>query len=204
MTTETYVSWLMDRTGNQLSRTQLLNQVNIAQNEIFSWNTYYNRVKPRDSLVLTTISGVFQYTVPDSNIRTVSKVYLKESMNTYFRERVYTQLRVPAEIQASIDPDSNVVIYLETDPGASTDKFYYEAYTWPFNGQLDSETVALSLPEDIQTGLLYYAVAVLLELDRDGRSISFLDLKETAKKEFFTSSSKGSRIETNTPTPSKG
>lgn len=204
MTTEKYVSWLMNRTGNQLTRTELLDQVNIAQNEIFSWNTYYNRVKPEDSLVLTTTAGVLQYTIPDTNIRQVSKVYLKESLNTYLSERKYTQLVVPAETQESIDPDSNVIIYLQDDPGASTDKFYYEAYTWPFNGQLDSETVPLSLPESIQTGLLYYSVAVLLELDKDGRSISFLDLKENAKKEFFTSSSKGARLRPNTPTPSKG
>lgn len=204
MNTEKYISWLQARTGNQVTRTELLDLVNIAQNEIFSWNTYYNRVKPQDSLVLTTIAGVFQYTVPDTNIRMVSKVYLKDSINTYPTERRYYQSVVPVETQESIDPDSNVVIYFKDDPGATTDTFYYEAYTWPFNGQLTSEAVPLSLPETIQTGLLYYCVAVLLELDRDGRSISFLQLKDTAKGEFFTSSSKGARIQSNTPKPSQG
>lgn len=204
MTTEKYVTWLMARTGNQVTRIELLELVNIAQNKIFAKNTYYNKVKPLDSLKLTTLSGVLQYTIADTDIRTVSKVYVRESLNTYYSERVYSQLIVPVDTQSSIDPTSNVVLYFVDDPGATTDTFYYEAYTWPFNGQLESENVPLSLPEDIQTGLLYYTVAVLLELDRDGRSISFLDLEKTAMSEFMNSASKGARPTKNTPHPSQG
>lgn len=204
MTTVKYVDWLMSRTGNQSTRVEMLENINVAQNEIFSWNTYYNRVKPADSLVLTTTAGVLQYTIADSNIRTVSKVYIKESVNTYYSERQYTQTPEPVETQESIDPTSNAVIYFQDDPGDTTSQFCYEAYTWPFNGQLESETVELSLPESIQTQLLYYSVAVLLELDRDGRSISFMDLKEKAKSEFFSFAAKGAKLQKNTPNPSQG
>lgn len=204
MTTQKYISWLMARTGNQVTRTELLDLVNIAQNKIFSLNTYYNRVKPADSLILATTSGVNQYTIADTNIRQVSKVYTKSSIQTYTSERSYYDTQIPVEVQESIDPDSNVIVYFEIDPGTTTDLYYYEAYTWPFNGQLDSESIPLSLPEKIQTGLLYYSVAVLLELDRDGRSISFLQLEEEAIGDYMNFASQGAKTVPNTPIPSQG
>lgn len=207
MTTEKYLKWLLGRTGNQVTSTELLDLVNIAQNEIFSYNTYFNQVKPTNSLFLNTTAGILQYTIADSDIRQVSRFYYGSYTNNdlgYLGDRVYApRQHVPVQVTESLDVDDNVTVFFDTDPGDTTEQYYYDAYTWPTNGQLTSTTVKLSVPEKVQTGLLYYMVAVLLELDKDGRSISFLDLKEEAFRDYFTFANQGAKIQTNVPIPNE-
>jgi len=210
MDTAKYISWLLDQTGSQKTPSEMLDYVNIAQNEIMSYNTYYNRKKPVNSMKLATTDGIQQYTLTDKSIRQVAKVYTKgtygayggygsELYNTYYDE--YNENDVPVEVEESLDSDTAVTIYFEQNPGTTTDKYYLEAYTWPKNGQLTSTSVSLSVPEKVQTGLLYYCVAVMLELDMDGRSISFLDLKAAALADWFTFANQGAKRKSNTPIP---
>jgi len=206
MNTATYINWLLDQTGNQKTPTEMLAYVNIAQNEIFSYNTYFNRKKPVNTMLLATTDGIKQYTLADKNIRQVAKVYMNEAYGTdsgYTCDPYYdtNEVDIAVEVEESLDTDTAVTIYFEENPGTTTDKYYLEAYTWPKNGQLTSMSVSLSVPEKVQTGLLYYSVAILLELDMDGRSISFRDLKKEALADWFTFANQGAKRESNTPTP---
>ena len=56
----------------------MLDLINIAQNEIFSVNTYFNQVKPANALFFDTQDEVQQYSIDDPLIRQVSRVYLPD------------------------------------------------------------------------------------------------------------------------------
>lgn len=191
MTTAEYVNWVIKRTGFQGTPEETRVLLNVAQNEIFSYNTYFNRVKPESLCLLETSDGVQQYVISDNQIRQVSCVYYYDSYGD----------KIEAEVDTteSLDVNDNVTIYFKDNPGDTTDKFYYEAYTWPFNGQLTSLAIPLSLPEKVQTGLLFYMVSEMLEVDKDGRSIYNEEEKQKRLKDYFTFANQGASTEPSTP-----
>jgi len=191
MTTAEFVNWTLKRTGFQGTPEEIRVLVNIAQNEIFSYNTYFNKVKPESSCILETEDGVQQYVISDKSIRQVSRVYYYNSYGD--------KTDVSVDTTQSIDTDDNVVIMFLDNPGDTTDKFYYEAYTWPTNGQITSLSIPLSVPEKVQTGLLFYMVSEMLEVDKDGRSIYNEEEKQKRLKDYFTFANQGASTEPSTP-----
>lgn len=223
MTTEKYISFLLDLTGSQKTPAQMLDLVNIAQNEIFSINTYFNQVKPASSLFINTTSEILQYTISDPLIRQVSRVYLPDPSAFgdagYVVTSIYDNfgwywngfgfsygnndydVTVPVQVTEALEVGDNVTVFFERDPGTSTEQVFYDAYTWPQNGQLTSNTVPLSLPEKIQTKLLFSKVAKMLEIDKDGRSIFSKQEVDDHMKDYLTFANQGAKIEDGTPVP---
>lgn len=191
MNTADYINWVKKRTGMQTTNDEMRILINSAQNKIFSFNTYYNKKKPQASCVLSTQAGVLQYTFSDTSIRQVSRVYLIDG----YGEKV----TVPVQVEEAINPGDGVVVYFAEDPGTTTDTYYYDAYTWPFNGQITSASVPLSVPEKIQTDYLFYLVSVMLEVDKDGRSIYNREEASYYERDFFTFANQGASIEPNIP-----
>lgn len=193
MTTAEYVNWVMKRTGFQGTPEEIRVLVNVAQNEIFSYNTYFNKVKPESACILETTDGIQQYTISDSSIRQVARVYYYDSYGDEIEEEV--------DSTQSLDVDDNVTLYFKENPGDTTDVYYYEAYTWPTNGQITSLSVPLSVPEKVQTGLLFYMVSEMLEVDKDGRSIYNEEEKQKRLRDYFTFANQGASSEPSTPKP---
>ena len=219
MTTAEFVNWVMKRTGFQGTPEEVRVLVNVAQNEIFSYNTYFNKKKPEASCILPTTLGILQYTIADTTIRQVPRVYVLDNCDGgygygcsagysygYTYGYPVSPLRrqtweVPTQTTEGMDSDDNVTVYFEKDPGTTTDKYYYDAYTWPHNGQIESLTVPLSIPEKVQTGLLFYMVNEMLEVDKDGRSIYNEERKEKLLKDYFTYANQGAKLEPSIPSP---
>jgi hypothetical protein len=191
MNTADYINWVKKRTGMQATNEEMRILINSAQNKIFSFNTYYNKKKPEASCVLTTQAGVLQYTLDDESIRQVSRVYYIDGYGD--------KIDVPVQVEEAINPGDGVVLYFAEDPSDTTDQYYYDAYTWPFNGQITSASIPLSVPEKIQTDYLFYLVSVMLEVDKDGRSIYNRQEEEYYERDFFTFANQGASIEPNIP-----
>lgn len=202
MDTKKYLNWIWSRTGKQNTPAEMLDLINIAQNEIFSYNTYFNRKKPISSCTLDTIDGILQYTIPDSSIRQISRLYYYNSGDGdigYGRKSSEYNIDISAQVDESLSPDGNVVVYFEENQGTTTGKIFYDAYVWPHNGQLTSTSVKLSVPEKIQTKLLFYLVSEMLEVDKDGRSIFNESQVNKFYKDFFTFANQGVKTELSTP-----
>jgi len=193
MNTANLINWIMKRTGFQGTTEEVRVLVNVAQNEIFSYNTYYNKKKPEPACLITTEEGIKQYVIDDPTVRQVSEVYYYDT----YDEKV----RVAVESTQAIDVDDSVTIYFKEDPGDTTDKFYYEGYVWPFNGQISGTSVPMSIPEKVQTGLLFYMVSEMLEVDKDGRSIYNEEEKAKRLKDYFTFANQGADVEPDYPNP---
>jgi len=193
MTTADLINWVMKRTGFQGTTEEVRVLINVAQNEIFSYNTYYNRKKPEPACLITTDAEILQYVIDDPAVRQVSRVYYYDSYGE--------KATVAVESTQAIDTDDSVTIYFKQDPGTTTDKFYYEGYTWPTNGQLTSSSVPMSIPEKVQTGLLFYMVSEMLEVDKDGRSIYNEEEKQKRLKDYFTFANQGADLEPTIPNP---
>lgn len=181
MNTASYITWLLDRVGNTVTRTELLALVNIAQNEIFAFDTYFTRTKPDPYLVTT--NNVYTYTLAAS-IRRVSRVYaLASNANYEYQYPAYAgweggwykqprmnnrtgtpEIDIPVDTIESLSPDSascQIIFPSQNNPGTTTNVFIIEQYKWPT--QLTAESIALSIPESFATTLLYYKVLRLLE-----------------------------------------
>jgi hypothetical protein len=191
MLTADYINWVKKRTGLQTTSEEMRVLINSAQNKIFSFNTEFNKKKPEASCILPTTLGVKQYTLADTSIRQVSRIYVID---------VYgDKITVPVQSEEAINPGDGVIVYFAEDPGTTTDKYYFDAYTWPFNGQITSSAVPLSVPEKIQTDYLFYLVSVMLEVDKDGRSIYNKEEELYYERDFFTFANQGASIEPNIP-----
>lgn len=213
MTTSQYITYLMNRSGNQVTRAEMLLLVNMAQNEIYSIDSYYTRTKPDP--FLSTTAGTFTYTLA-ANIRRVGRVYAlssNQSFNSYFdlfgtfsdntdykgavafNRYASPEINVPCDTQESYSPDTascKIIFPSQFDPGTTTDVFYIEQYEWPT--QLTSESIALSVPEPIATGYLMYKVMRMLEEEGYGNSV-YNDRKEEdkLKEEWIRVANRGAR-----------
>jgi hypothetical protein len=193
MNTEEYINWVMKRTGNQGTPEEIRVLINMAQNEIFSYNTYHNRKKPEAACTIDTEQTILQYSIQDPLVRQVARVYYIDGYGE--------QIDIPVETTQSIDTDDLVTIFFKEDQGDTTGEFFYEGYTWPFNGQITSGSIPLSVPEKVQTGLLFYIVSEMLEVDKDGRSIYNEQEKEKRLKDYFTFANQGADLEPDSTNP---
>ncbi len=191
MLTADYINWVKKRTGMQATDEEVRVLINSAQNKIFSFNTYFNKKKPQNSCILATTLGIQQYTLSDTNIRQVSRLYTVDGYDQ--------KVDVEVQVEEAINPGDGVVLYFAEDPGTTTDEYYYDAYTWPQNGQITNASVSLSVPEKIQTDYLFYLVSVMLEVDKDGRSIYNREEEKYYERDFFTFANQGASIEPNIP-----
>jgi len=191
MTTVEYINWIQKRTGNQVTVDEMRVLVNEAQNKIFTYNTYFNKKKPQSSCFIDTTSGILQYTISDGSMRTLTEIYTIDG----YDERVI----VPTEIESALSPGDDIIVYFKEDPGTTTEQYYYDAYLWPFNGQITSTSVQLSLPSKAQTDLLFFMVSKMLEVDKDGRSIYNDEEEQRWLRDWFTFANKGTGSEPSTP-----
>ena len=215
MNTASYISWLHDRTGKTVTRSELLSLVNIAQNEIFAYDTYFTRTKPDP--FLSTTDGVYVYTL-DPSIRRVARVYAlasNASFNYGYDGYSYSglttgwykqprmnnvtgsiEIDVPVDTVESISPDSSdyacqIIFPSQNNPGTTTDVFLIEQYVWPT--QVTSESIALSIPESFQTTLLYYKVLRSLE-EQEYHNADYNSRKEEDwTKKWLQFANKGSK-----------
>jgi hypothetical protein len=141
-------------------------------------------------LIETTL-GILQYTISDTDVRNVERVYYIDGFNE--------KQDIPVEIDNAINPDDTVTVYFKDDPGATTDQYYYDGYVWPFNGQITSTSVPLSLPSKAQTDLLFFMVSKMLEVDKDGRSIYNNEEEDMWLKDWFTFANQGAVLEPRVP-----
>jgi hypothetical protein len=189
MTTAEYINWVIKQTGYQTTAEDMRVMVNSAQNIIYSKNTHLNKKKPESSCILPTSSGVFQYFTTDTStfndplIRTITRIY---KIDVYGEKQ-----DVQVESDNALNPGDDAVVYFREDPGETTDIYYYDAYTWPINGQITSTTVPLSVPDDVQTTLLFYLVTKMLEVGKDGRSIFNVEQEKRYWKDFYTFANQG-------------
>jgi hypothetical protein len=211
MNTASYITWLLDRTGNTVTRTELLSLINIAQNEIFAYDTYFTRTKPDP--YLSTTDGVYTYTL-GATIRRVSRVYALATNNNYnFNYPAYNgwdggwykqpkmnnrlgspEIDVPVDSVEALSPDSascQIIFPSQNNPGTTTDVFLLEQYKWPT--QLTAESIALSIPESFATTLLYYKVLRLLE-EQEYHNADYNSRKEDEwLKKWLQFANKGSK-----------
>jgi hypothetical protein len=212
MTTAQYITWLAKRIGgNSFSRTELLDAVNQAQNEILGRDIKYMRLNP--DAYIHTIAGTFAYTASSAiysgvdnttqyDIRDVKRVYTYDVRNSqvfaYGRwnrishrpdtaENVYAsdEIEISADFVPSIAPNSSdckVNFWTENDPGTGTTLLRVIAYRWPT--QLLSEQIALSIPDQYQRGLLKYAILKDLEYTEYGSADKPEELYEKELKKF--------------------
>lgn len=228
MTTSQFISWLSKRVGgNKFSRTDLLDAVNQAQNEILGRDIFFMRIKP-DPYFRTT-DGTYSYAastaIRDSidgtttyDIRKVSRIYtfnIRSSpifeygginRTTHRPEYMVNPMSsdetiIPADCEQSVTPNSadcRVKLWRENNPGTQTTIYLAEAYRWPT--QLSSESVALSIPEQFQRGLLKYAVLKDLEYTEYGSADKPEDLYQRELAKFDAWASRGATTRpTSTP-----
>lgn len=193
MNTVEFINWVVSRTGFQGTTEEVRVLINVAQNEIFSYNTYFNRKKPESACTIDTESGILQYSISDTSVRQVARVYIVDSYGA--------KEDVPVEVVEAIEPGDAVTVYFKEDQGDTTGEIFYEGYTWPHKGQITSQTVPLSLPEKVKTGLLFYMVCEMLEVDNDGRSIYNEEEKQKRLRDYFTFANQGANLEPSYPTP---
>jgi hypothetical protein len=193
MNTTELINWIRSRTGFQGTTEEIRVLVNVAQNEIFSYNTYFNRKKPESACTIDTEQTVLQYSIPDVNVRQVARVYVIDGYGD--------KVDIPVEVQEAIEPGESVTLFFKEDQGDTTGEIYYEGYLWPPNGQISSQTVPMSIPEKVQTGLLFYMVSEMLEVDKDGRSIYNEEEKQKRLRDYFTFANQGADLEPTYPSP---
>ncbi len=197
MTTAQYVSWLSKRiAGNLFSRQDLVDAINQAQNEILGRDLLCMAVRP--DAYLHTTAGTYVYAAStflfDSidgttqyDIRKVSKIYTFQASQSpiyaygglnktshrpehMLNPMASDETVIPSDCtQQSLIPgaaDCIIKLWRENNPGTTTQVYLAEAYRWPT--QVTSESVAMSIPEQFQRGLLKYAILKDLEYTEYG------------------------------------
>ena len=220
MTTSQYITWLLDRTGNTVSRTDMLFLVNLAQNEIASEDCYFFRTKPDP--YLSTTDETYTYTLAAS-VRRVARVYALSTNSNFnisylsyngfnvgtdykspkFNDRFASpEVEIPVDTVESVTADSGdaqVIFPAENNPGTTTSVYLMEQYVWPT--QLSSESISISIPEGHQTKILYYKILRLLEEQEYGNASYSAEKEERAMKEWLRYSNKGARTIPNQTLP---
>lgn len=213
MTTSQYITWLLNRTGNTISRADMLFNVNLAQNEIASVDSYFFRTKPDP--YLTTTADTYSYTLAAS-VRRVARVYMLATSSNFnvnflayngysgasdyngprYVDRASSpEMSVPVDTLESSTPDSSdaqVIFPRENNPGTTTDVFLMEQYVWPT--QLSSESVSIQIPEGHQTKILYYKILRMLEEQEYGNAGYSAEKEEKAMKDWMRFANRGSRV----------
>jgi hypothetical protein len=196
VTGQQYVSWLIKRIGGNLfSRTDLVDAINQAQNEILGRDIAYMRLNPDG--YIHTAAGTYEYAASTYiydgvanttryDIRTVKRIWTYNIRNSNifaygginktthrpeYEVNAYAsdEIEVPFDLVPSIaanSTDCKVRFWSQNDPGTTTDVLRVSAYRWPT--QFTAETVALSIPDQFQRGLLKYAVLRDLEYTEYG------------------------------------
>ena len=212
MRTSQYISWLSQRiAGNLFSRTQLLDAVNQAQNEILGRDIKYMRLNP-DPFIHTT-TGTFLYTASSSiysgvdgttqyDIRNVKRIYtynVRRTRNFAYggwdrishRPDAFVNPFASDEVDIAFDctpsiaassSDCKVAFFRENDPGTQTTDYRAVAFRWP--AQLTSENIQLMVPDQFQRLLLKAAVLRDLEATEYGRDENWGEVYEKQLLKF--------------------
>ena len=185
MKTSELIDYILDFTGNTVSRDKLLRWLNIAQNELLSLNSKASRVLPDG--YIATIAGQQVYQMP-AGTRSVALLYARRDQT--FPNIYYGQLKgtfgylddgteiyeIPFTTNESNNPfaqDVSITIPETFDPGNTTTVFKVERYVWP--SQLLSEQIPITIPESQQTKALMYRVLSLMEEMEYGQPGAFSD-----------------------------
>lgn len=203
MLTSELIDYILDFTGNTVSREKILRWINISQNELTSMNNKIFRVDE----YLTTIGGQQEYLMPAGS-RFVARVYVKEEKfypsryNTTSASRTYQRsllddgtaiYEIPFTSNESNNPfaqDVKITFPEHFDPGDTTDVFKIERYFWAT--QLLSESVQVDIPASQQTEALMYSVLAKMEEMEYGQPGQFSQKFEKEKKpEWIRFSNRG-------------
>lgn len=176
MTTSQFVEHLLRSSGGSVSRSEMLQLINMAQNEILSNDTNLTRVKPDPDLATT--DGVYSYELAQ-NIRSVRRVYVNLGYTTSYDGELMSSWKggynrkdgsyvreVPVMTKDSSSPNAasgsraTVIWPSDRNPGDSTTTYKLEQYTWP--EQLSSENIAMTIPDQFLMTLV--KSRVMLEL----------------------------------------
>ena len=134
---------------------------------------------------------IFLHKISRILVRSVERVY---EIDGYGNEQA-----IAVEVDNAIQPTDDVTIYFKDNPGDTTGQIYYDAYLWPFNGQITSTSVPLSLPSKTHTGLLFFMVSKMLEVDKDGRSIYNEEEKAKWLRDWTTFANQGAHPKPDIP-----
>lgn len=187
MRTSELIDYILDYTGNTVSRDKMLRWINIAQNELLSINTKISRVPDE---YLTTVAGQQVYQMP-AGTRYVARCFTRKDQ--FFPNRYYGNFsrgalelgylddgtevyQIPFTSNESNNPfaqDVSITFPETFDPGDTSDVFKIERYSWP--DQLLSEQVALTIPESQQTTALMFKVLSMMEQMEYGQPGAFAD-----------------------------
>jgi hypothetical protein len=191
MNTSDYINWVQQRTGQQTTNDEMRVLVNTAQNKIFSYNTNLNKKKPEQSCTFDTQANILQYSIADTQIMTITSVWAIDSFGK--------KITIPVEMDMANEFGDSVTIYFPEDPGETTKTYYFDAYLWPFNGQITSTSIPLSVPERVQTELLFNIISKMLEVDKDGRSIYNDQQERKWLLDYFNYANQGAKPSTGLP-----
>lgn len=213
MTTNEFITMVMEEVSAGFTRTRILEFTNRIQNEILANDNQLMRVRPDP--FMTTVDATYGYTATSSlfvsttgaagaaagDIRTVKDIYTFNSGVSIFD-------------LGTIDPTSSKPNQVE--PGPSTDKVHarfecvdsiapdssdcsirwwegnnpgattitWRAEAYRWPTQLTAETIALSIPADFHHTLLFYGVLRHLERREYGRNDYAIGIYESELKRF--------------------
>ena len=167
---------------NYKTRSEILDLINIAQNELLAVDCDLMRVKP-DPFLATT-DGVYEYDT-DLGIRAVRHLMTRDPRNLEYNQtnpqfypfklletdkdgnQIY---EVPIYTEDSADPDSQGKIIFDSDrnPSTTTDLYRMRAYKWP--EQLTSTSIPLTCPVQHRVKALKSRVMMMIEEEKFGRA----------------------------------
>lgn len=174
MLTSELIDYILDFTGNTVSRERILRWINISQNELTAMNNKLFRVDE----YLETVGGQQEYLMPVGS-RFIPRIYIREDL--FYPHDYYGNSRrgafqrgllddgtpiyeIPFTSNESNNPfaqDVKITFPEDFDPGDTTDKFKVERYFWP--KQLLSESVQIDIPSSQQSQALMYSVLAKME-----------------------------------------
>jgi len=174
MLTSELIDYILDFTGNTVSRERILRWMNVAQNELSAMNSKVFRVDE----YLTTIGGQQEYTMPAGS-RLVARIYVRDDKfypSAYYGNNhrnafqtgylddgteIYEIPFTSNESNNAFATDVKITFPEDFDPGDTTDVYKVERYVWA--KQLLSESVQIDIPASQQTEALMYSVLAKME-----------------------------------------
>ena len=215
MTTNEFVSMMLEEVAAGWTRTRILEFTNRVQNEILGEDCELMRVKPDPFLL--TVDSIYTYVASSrlydsttgaqgalaGDVRTVREVYSysndltifgtqtidPESAKPNLTERTVGREKTIARVTCidSIEPNSSdcVLKWWEANNPGAT-TITWRARAFKWPTQLTAETVALSIPADFQHTLLYYGVLRFVERREYGRGDYPFAAYEKELKKFRT------------------
>jgi len=196
MNTTRFIDNMLRASNGGYSRQEMLGIVNDAQNKLLDVDTMLTRRFPEYQL--TTVKGQLEYLLP-LGIRSARRVYF-ETDTSYkdvgypsrydsWRTRTEDVQVINCGIQQSHEPDSQVKIVFQDDPGDTSGVYLIECYNW--QPQLDTEAVPLTIPDAYQMTALRSQAMVWIEEENYGNSTYWVQKLDKDLPDFIRGIQRG-------------